>query len=315
MEGEEFDFANPLNANIILKAVWKELIKVKVTYKFESTTEGKELPEEVMKLLPKSEEVVKGKDFTPTNPEKTEVVYTKILELGVAINEVESGKWFFKDYKPVDLNAAEDDIVIVGTWEYKAIPMNELFKPEIIELTTQDLKNSKNGYDTDYNKYKLDDGIIYKAPAVMYKITWEADCNELVKKLNSGNVKENEVLTSHITLDYKDGTSDRIEMRIRVSDEATEYKKPLNKQFQPQIVELAQKLNYRNRYNQKVADAIIFNSPQFLREYKGGYGNLNRDEYDRYLNATEAGEYPITYTIYYVDGTTQELVVKIKLVK
>ena len=79
------------------------------TYKFESATAGKELPQEVKDLLPTdAAKYVKGAEVTAKQPAQAEVT-------------VADGKWIFKGYEPAGpVTVADKDVEFVGKWEYKA---------------------------------------------------------------------------------------------------------------------------------------------------------------------------------------------------
>ena len=82
------------------------------TYKFESVTAGKELPQEVKDLLPTdAAKYVKGAEVTAKQPAQAEVT-------------VADGKWIFKGYEPAGpVTVADKDVEFVGKWEYKANPV------------------------------------------------------------------------------------------------------------------------------------------------------------------------------------------------
>ena len=78
----------------------------KVTHEFKSGTEGKELPEEVIKLRPADKEGNKdGSTVGPSNPEQTTV-------------EVSDGTWEFKGYDKKQATITGKDENFVGTWEF-----------------------------------------------------------------------------------------------------------------------------------------------------------------------------------------------------
>ena len=79
----------------------------KVTHEFKSGTEGKELPKEVLELLPDNQTGKKdGEKVNPTQPEKTEV-------------PVKGGKWVFKNYDKKDATIDKADENFVGTWVFE----------------------------------------------------------------------------------------------------------------------------------------------------------------------------------------------------
>ena len=82
------------------------------TYKFESGTAGKELPQEVKDLLPTdAAKYVKGAQVNAKQPGQTQVT-------------VADGKWEFKGYEPAGpVTMGDKDVEFVGKWEYKANPV------------------------------------------------------------------------------------------------------------------------------------------------------------------------------------------------
>ena len=79
--------------------------KVKVTYEFKSSTEGKDLPDEVKNLLPKEKLV------------KPETDYTAVT-LNVTSVKVEGGTWKFKVWEPSSIKSITKNTTIIGTWEF-----------------------------------------------------------------------------------------------------------------------------------------------------------------------------------------------------
>lgn len=81
----------------------------KVTYKFTSGTPGKELPKEVIDLLPKDDKTyVTGSKVKSTKPSKTEV-------------KVDGGTWKFKEFPP-ELTIDKKDGEFAGEWVFEADP-------------------------------------------------------------------------------------------------------------------------------------------------------------------------------------------------
>ena len=82
------------------------------TYKFESATAGKELPQEVKDLLPTdAAKYKKGEQVNAKQPGQTQVT-------------VADGKWEFKGYEPAGpVTMGDKDVEFVGKWEYKANPV------------------------------------------------------------------------------------------------------------------------------------------------------------------------------------------------
>ena len=82
------------------------------TYKFESGTAGKDLPQEVKDLLPTdAAKYKKGEQVNAKQPGQTQVT-------------VADGKWEFKGYEPAGpVTMGDKDVEFVGKWEYKANPV------------------------------------------------------------------------------------------------------------------------------------------------------------------------------------------------
>lgn len=81
----------------------------KVTYKFTSGTPGKELPKEVIDLLPKDDKTyVTGSKVKSNKPSKTEV-------------KVDGGTWKFKEFPP-ELTIDKKDGEFAGEWVFEADP-------------------------------------------------------------------------------------------------------------------------------------------------------------------------------------------------
>lgn len=80
--------------------------KYKVTYKFESGTTGKQIPTEVMKLLPQEETGRENKTHvTPVKLNKTEV-------------KVTDGNWKFEGWAPLEQTINGKDVKFIGVWTF-----------------------------------------------------------------------------------------------------------------------------------------------------------------------------------------------------
>ena len=80
--------------------------KYGVTYKFESGTEGKELPKNITELTPTDKkEYINGSEVKADFPSTTDVKDGK-------------GSWVFKGYKEEKKVINKENIQFVGTWEY-----------------------------------------------------------------------------------------------------------------------------------------------------------------------------------------------------
>ena len=87
---------------------WEYIVTYEVIYNFESGTDGKPLPQEVIDLIPeKQTHIDKGSKVTPPDLKETEVY-------------VEGGKWTFEDWDDKEKTISEENESFVGTWKYTA---------------------------------------------------------------------------------------------------------------------------------------------------------------------------------------------------
>ena len=127
------------------------------TYKFESGTAGKDLPQEVKDLLPTdTAKYKKGEQVNAKQPGQTQVT-------------VADGKWEFKGYEPVGpVTMGDKDVEFVGKWEYKANPVAKYTVGYKFESETagKDLPQAvKDLLPTDANEYVNGDTVNAKQPA------------------------------------------------------------------------------------------------------------------------------------------------------
>ena len=127
------------------------------TYKFESATAGKELPQEVKDLLPTdAAKYKKGEQVTAKQPGQTQVT-------------VADGKWEFKGYEPAGpVTMGDKDVEFVGKWEYKANPVAKYTVGYKFESETagKELPQAvKDLLPTDADEYVNGDTVNAKQPA------------------------------------------------------------------------------------------------------------------------------------------------------
>ena len=127
------------------------------TYKFESGTAGKDLPQEVKDLLPTdATKYKKGEQVTAKQPGQTQVT-------------VADGKWEFKGYEPAGpVTMGDKDVEFVGKWEYKANPVAKYTVGYKFESETagRDLPQAvKDLLPTDANEYVNGVQVDAKQPA------------------------------------------------------------------------------------------------------------------------------------------------------
>ena len=127
------------------------------TYKFESGTAGKDLPQEVKDLLPTdATKYKKGEQVTAKQPGQTQVT-------------VADGKWEFKGYEPAGpVTMGDKDVEFVGKWEYKANPVAKYTVGYKFESETagKELPQAvKDLLPTDADEYVNGDTVNAKQPA------------------------------------------------------------------------------------------------------------------------------------------------------
>ena len=127
------------------------------TYKFESATAGKELPQAVKDLLPTdAAKYKKGEQVNAKQPGQTQVT-------------VADGKWEFKGYEPAGpVTMGDKDVEFVGKWEYKANPVAKYTVGYKFESATagKDLPQAvKDLLPTDANEYVNGVQVDAKQPA------------------------------------------------------------------------------------------------------------------------------------------------------
>ena len=127
------------------------------TYKFESGTAGKELPQEVKDLLPTdAAKYKKGEQVNAKQPGQTQVT-------------VADGKWEFKGYEPAGpVTMGDKDVEFVGKWEYKANPVAKYTVGYKFESETagKELPQAvKDLLPTDADEYVNGDTVDAKQPA------------------------------------------------------------------------------------------------------------------------------------------------------
>ena len=127
------------------------------TYKFESGTAVKDLPQEVKDLLPTdAAKYKKGEQVNAKQPGQTQVT-------------VADGKWEFKGYEPAGpVTMGDKDVEFVGKWEYKANPVAKYtvgYKFESATAGKELPQEVKDLLPTDANEYQNGAQVDAKQPA------------------------------------------------------------------------------------------------------------------------------------------------------
>ncbi|MCR0155791.1 SHIRT domain-containing protein [[Clostridium] innocuum] len=110
-----------VSGKVIFTGIWEfKKNEYSVSYKFESATDGKDLPEEVNKLLPVDDKLYEhGSTVKAVNPESIEV-------------QVSDGVWQFKSWDKTEVQNIEGPVTFTGTWEFikdeAVVPVPDSYK-------------------------------------------------------------------------------------------------------------------------------------------------------------------------------------------
>ena len=116
--GKDFALKNDTNnKNIQLTLT----IPYDVKYEFESTTNGKDLPQDVKDKLPKPYEVEKGKTATVDEKGTEKVTFDNV--------ELADGRWIFNNWDKTKVENVSSDVIFKGFWKFeKVYKVNYEFK-------------------------------------------------------------------------------------------------------------------------------------------------------------------------------------------
>ena len=84
-----------------------------VKYEFESTTNGKDLPQAVKDKLPKPYEVEKGKTATVDEKGTEKVTFDNV--------ELVDGRWIFNKWDKTKVENVSSDIIFKGSWKFEKV--------------------------------------------------------------------------------------------------------------------------------------------------------------------------------------------------
>ena len=105
-QGQAFSDSTIVSEDMTVYGIWEEVV-YHVTYRFESTTAGKSLPQAVTDLLPTDNAQYNNNDqITPLAPAKSVV-------------EDANGQWKFLGYIPASATIQGADVEFVGQWTYE----------------------------------------------------------------------------------------------------------------------------------------------------------------------------------------------------
>lgn len=199
--GQDFTKNTKVTQDIIVYAIYDKNTydenTYKVNYKFKSEDE-KNLPQEILNLLPKDEnEYKEGTKIIPKEPKEKEI-------------KVKDEKWTFLGYNKKEQTIEDKDITFTGTWKCTKIkPISVLnHAPELVVMDKEitvgenlDLKDliikatDKEDGDLKDKVKILDDGGFNKDKVGVYKITFKVTDKEglSVKKISTVKVVEKKI--------------------------------------------------------------------------------------------------------------------------
>ena len=124
--GQDFTKTTKVTEDIIVYAIYDENT-YKVNYDFKSE-DGKNLPVEVTKLLPKDEKThKKGEKITPVDPAQKEI-------------SVDGGIWTFQGYDKKEQTVEDKDLTFTGTWKFTSIkPFSNLNEVPQLEVADKEI--------------------------------------------------------------------------------------------------------------------------------------------------------------------------------
>lgn len=194
--GQDFTKNTKVTEDIMVYAIYDENTH-KVNYKFKSE-DDKNLPQEILNLLPKDEnEYKKGTKIIPKDPKEKEI-------------KVKDEKWTFLGYNKKEQTIEDKDITFIGTWKCTKIkPISILnHAPELVVMDKEitvgenlDLKTliikatDKEDGDLKDKVKILDDGGFNKDKVGVYKITFKVTDKEGLsgKKISTLKVVEKKI--------------------------------------------------------------------------------------------------------------------------
>ena len=186
-----------------------------VNYKFKSA-DGKNLPEEVTKLLPKSYEIEKGQTAYLNEVEKNE-------KLGFEDVKVADGTWKFKAWNKTKEENVNNDVTFTGTWEFTSIkPFSNLNEAPQLEVADKEIM--------------VGEALDLRTLIIKATDKEDGDLKDKVEIIDKGGFDNNKVGTYKITYKVTDskGASVTKQATVKVKDkEKPALKKPKPKPQAP----------------------------------------------------------------------------------
>ena len=274
--GQDFTKTTKVTEDIIVYAIYDENT-YKVNYDFKSE-DGKNLPVEVTKLLPKDEKThKKGEKITPVDPAQKEI-------------SVDGGIWTFLGYDKKAQTVEDKDLTFTGTWKFTSIkpfsnlnevPQLEVADKEIMVGETLDLRT-----------------LIIKATDKE-----EGDLKDKVQIVDKGGFDNSKIGTYKITYKVTDskGASVSKQATVKVKKPQMTLNEAPNLQVKDAEITVGETLNLK--------DLIISAKDKEDGDLKDKV-EINKGEF----NNNKVGTYKITYKVTDSKGAvaTKQATVKVK---
>ncbi len=181
-----------------------------VNYKFKSA-DGKNLPEKVTKLLPKSYEIEKGQTAYLNEAEKNE-------KLGFEDVKVADGIWKFKAWNKTKEENVNNDVTFTGTWEFTSTkPLPNLNEAPQLEVADKEIM--------------VGEALDLRTLIIKATDKEDGDLKDKVEIIDKGGFDNNKVGTYKITYKVTDikGATATKQATVKVKDKA----KPAPKKPKP----------------------------------------------------------------------------------